>query len=121
LSSKWPACRRRDRGVVADHLRGDLRHDLGMTGLTLPGMIERALLELGQEELREPGARAGAHQREVVRDLRQRDGDDLERARELDEPSRAACASNGSAGGEIVEAVSREQVARTARRTRRAC
>ena len=32
-----------------------------------------------------PGARAGAHQREVAGDLRQRDGEHLQRAGELDE------------------------------------
>src|SRR5439155_18621864 len=44
-----------------------------------------ALLELGQIDLRETGARAGAHEAEVVRDLRQADGERLQRARDLDE------------------------------------
>ena len=50
----------------------------GMTGLTLPGHDRRALLQLGQEQLADAGARARAHQREVVGDLRERDRDDLE-------------------------------------------
>ena len=76
----------RDRRVVADHLRRDLRHDLGDDRVDLAGHDRGALLELGQEDLGEPGARPGAHEAEVVRDLRQRDGDRLERARGLDEP-----------------------------------
>ena len=75
----------RDRGVVADHLRRDLRDDLGDDRVDLAGHDRRALLQLGQEELGEPGARAGAQEAEVVRDLRQGDGDDLERAGGLDE------------------------------------
>src|ERR671919_382554 len=45
----------------------------GITGLTLPGMID------------EPSARPGAHQDEVVGDLGERHGHDLERAVQLDE------------------------------------
>ena len=75
----------RDRGVVPDHLRGDLRDDLGDDRVHLAGHDRAALLELGQEDLGEAGARPGAHQAKVVRDLRERDGDDLERARRLDE------------------------------------
>ena len=56
-----------------------------MTGLTLPGHDRAALLELRQEDLGEARTRAGAHEAEVVRDLRQRDRDRLERARRLDE------------------------------------
>ena len=75
----------RDRGVVADHLRGDLQHDLRDHRVDLARHDRRALLQLGQEDLADAGARAGAHQREVVGDLGQRDGDDLQRARQLDE------------------------------------
>ena len=51
----------------------------GMTGFTF--RHDRApLLELGKEDLGQPRAGARAHQSEVVGDLRQRDGDDLERA-----------------------------------------
>ena len=43
----------------------------------LAGHDRAALLQLGQGDLGEAGARAGAHQADVVRDLRQGDGDDL--------------------------------------------
>ena len=56
-----------------------------MTGFTLPGMIELPFWSSGRRDLREAGARARAHEPEVVRDLRQRDRDGLERARGLDE------------------------------------
>ena len=56
-----------------------------MTGLTLPGHDRRALLELGQEDLRQAGARAGAEEAQVVRDLRQADRERLQRAGGLDE------------------------------------
>ena len=75
----------RDRGVVADHLRGDLQHDLREHRVDLAGHDRGALLQLGQEQLADAGARAGAHQREVVGDLGQRDRDDLQRAGELDQ------------------------------------
>ena len=57
----------------------------GITGLTLPGMIELPFWSSGQEDLAEAGARARPHQPQVVGDLRQRDGDDLQRAGGLDE------------------------------------
>ena len=75
----------RDRGVVADHLRADLQHDLGDHRVDLARHDRGALLQLGQEDLADAGARAGAHQREVVGDLGQRDGDHLQRARQLDQ------------------------------------
>ena len=74
-----------DRRVVADHLSGDLRDDLGDDRVDLPGHDRAALLELRQEDLGEARTRAGAHQADVVRDLRQRDGDRLQRAGSLDE------------------------------------
>ena len=40
-----------------------------MTGLTLPGMIEEPLQELGQEQLGQPGPRARPHPADVVGDL----------------------------------------------------
>ena len=75
----------RDRGVVADHLRGDLRDDLADHRVDLAGHDRGALLQLRQDQLAEPGARPGAHPADVVRDLRERGGDDLERARGLDQ------------------------------------
>ena len=56
-----------------------------MTGLTLPGMIELPFWSSGRRDLGEPRARARAHEADVVRDLRQRDGDGLERAGGLDQ------------------------------------
>ena len=86
FSSKLPCVPAdRDRGVVADHLRGDLQHDLRDHRVDLARHDRGALLQLGQEQLADPGARAGAHQRQVVRDLRQRDGQHLERAGQLDQ------------------------------------
>ena len=75
----------RDRRVVADHLGADLQDDLRDDRVDLAGHDRGALLELRQEQLADPGARAGAHQREIVGDLRQRHRDDLQRAAELDE------------------------------------
>ena len=74
-----------DRGVVADDLRGHLEDDLGHDRVDLAGHDRRALLQLGQEDLADAGARARAHERDVLRDLGQRHGDDLQRARQLDE------------------------------------
>src|SRR5439155_22966494 len=74
-----------DRGVVPDDLRGYLGDDFRHDGVDLPWHDRAALLQLGQEDLREAGSRARAHQAQVVRDLRQRDGNDLERAGGLDE------------------------------------
>ena len=74
-----------DRLVIPDHLRRHLRDDLGNDRIHLAGHDRAALLELGQEDLCESGPRAGAHQPQVVRDLRQADGDHLERSGGLDE------------------------------------
>ena len=76
----------RDRRIVADHLSRHLRDDLWDDRVHLARHDRRALLELGQEDLREPGARPGAEETKVVGDLRQADGDGLERAGGLDEP-----------------------------------
>jgi hypothetical protein len=75
----------RDGRVVADHLRRDLRHDLGDDRVYLAGHDRAALLQLGERNLRKAGTRAGAHQPQVVGDLRERDGNGLERARRFDE------------------------------------
>ena len=57
----------------------------GRTGLTLPGMIEEPFWSFGQEDLADPGARARAHEREVVGDLGQRHRDHLQRTGQLDQ------------------------------------
>ena len=57
----------------------------GMTGLTLPGMIDEPFWSSGSCSSTEPGARARAHQHQVVGDLGQRHGHDLERAVQLDQ------------------------------------
>ena len=48
-------------------------------------MIEEPFWSSGRRSSAEPGAGARAHQRDVVGDLDQRDGDHLQRARELDQ------------------------------------
>ena len=87
LSSKWPCM---PPIVIAVSLpitcAATCVTTSGMTGFTLPGMIELPFWSSGSADLGEPGARAGAHEADVVRDLRQRDGDHLERARRLDDP-----------------------------------
>ena len=75
----------RDRRVVSDHLGRDLADDLGDDRVHLAGHDRRALLELGDEDLGQAGARARSHPADVVGDLGQRDGDGLQRARRLDE------------------------------------
>ena len=86
LSSNWPCMPPIVIAVsLPIDLRGDLQDDLGDDRVDLAGHDRRALLQLGQEQLADAGARAGAHQREVVGDLGQRDGDDLQRAGQLDE------------------------------------
>ena len=86
LSSKWPCM---PPTVIAASLpitcAATCVTTSGMTGFTLPGMIELPFCSSGQEDLGEAGARAGAQEAQVVRDLRQRDGDGLQRARRLDE------------------------------------
>ena len=88
----------RDGGVVADDLGGDLDDDLGNDRVDLAGHDRRALLQLGQEDLAETGARPRAHQPEVVGDLRQRDGNGLERARQLDQRIARALSLEGVGG-----------------------
>ena len=107
LSSKLP-CEPADgdRHVVADHLRADLEHDLGDHRVDLAGHDRGALLELGQEELADARARAGAHQRQVVGDLGQRDRDHLQRARELDQRVAVALRLERILGGADLEPVS---------------
>ena len=94
----------------------------GMTGLTLPGMIELPFWSSGQEDLGEAGARAGAHEAEVVGDLRQRDGDGLQRARGLDERVARGLRLERIGGREDRQAgVGRERARGRARRTPGAC
>ena len=76
----------RDRGVVADHLRAHLHDGLGEHRVHLAGHDRRAGLQVGQEDLAEPGARSGAHPAQVVGDLDQADGDRAQLARRLDQP-----------------------------------
>ena len=68
-----------DATRAADHLGADLDHDLGDDGVDLAGHDRGALLQLRQPKLGEAGAGAGAHQREIVGDLREGDGNDLQR------------------------------------------
>ena len=57
----------------------------GSTGLTLPGMIDDARLQVGQLDLAQPGGRAGAHPAQVVADLEQADGDAAQLPGRLDQ------------------------------------
>ena len=104
----------RDRRVVADHLRRHLAHHLGDHRVDLAGHDRAALLQLRDEDLGQPRPRSRAHPAQVVRDLRQRHGDDPSaRADASTSPSRLACASNGSAGGRISRPVSADSRSRT--------
>ena len=60
----------------------------GITGLTLPGMIEDPAWTGGQIDLAEAGARARGQQPQVVADLGQLHGAPLEHAGQLHEGAR---------------------------------
>ncbi len=73
LSSKLPwLTGDLDGRVVAEHLHATIVIASDWVGFTLPGMIERAGLVLGQHELADPGARSRPEPADVVRDLHQR-------------------------------------------------
>ncbi len=76
----------RDRGVVADHLRGHLRDRLGDHRVDLARHDRAARLQVRQLDLAETGQRARAHPPDVVGDLGQRDRDRAQRAGRLDQP-----------------------------------
>ena len=57
----------------------------GMTGLTLPGMIDEPGCRSGMLQLAEPGVRARAHPAQVVADLGERHGDGAQGTGCLDE------------------------------------
>ncbi len=75
----------RDRGVVADHLRGHLRNCFGENGIHLAGHDRATRLQVGQLNLGQAGQRARAHPADVVGDLGQRHGDGAQRTGRLDE------------------------------------
>lgn len=75
----------RDGGVVAHDLRGDHGEGLALGGVDLAGHDGRSGLVLGERELAEAAAGAGAEVADVVGDLHERDGDDVEGARGLDD------------------------------------
>ena len=106
----------RDCRVVADHLRGHLR-DLGDDRVHLPGHDRAALLELGKHDLGETGSRARARRRSFA--IFVNETATVFNAPEAStSPSRAACASNGSAGGAMVSPVSSPRSRRTLRELR---
>ena len=93
----------RDRGVVAEHLRRDLRDRLGHHRVHLARHDRRSRLQIGDEDLGEPGARTAAHPPDVVGDLHERDRVRAQHARELDE--RVA----GALRGEVVARLGERQ------------
>src|SRR4029079_5356235 len=110
----------RDRPVVPDHLRGDLRHDLGDHRVHLAGHDRAALLQLGQHDLgqtrtmarRGPGQALSAGPAGGPEPMKRMSfaifvsetASTLSAPEASTIPSRAACDSNGSAGGEISRA-----------------
>ena len=58
----------------------------GMTGLTLPGMIDEPGCRSGIAISPRPGVRAGAHPAQVVADLGEADRDGAQRTGQLDQP-----------------------------------
>ena len=111
-----------DRRVVADHLRADLQHDLRDHRVDLARHDRGALLQLGQEQLADAGARAGAHHRQVVGDLGQRDRD-RPSARPTARRARRGCpAPRTGPRARARRARGRRRAARApSRRTRGAC
>lgn len=75
----------RDGHVVAHDLRGDHRQGLALGGVHLSGHDARSRLVLGQAQLAESTAGSRAEEANVVRDLHERDGEDVERTRGLDD------------------------------------
>ena len=99
----------------------DHRHRLGLRRVHLARHDRRAGLVLGQDELADPGARAGAEPADVVRDLHQRRGERRERAAHEHDASWAASAANlfgAVTNGRPVDV--RDLRAHTRRRTPRA-
>ena len=57
----------------------------GITGFTLPGMIDEPFCRAGSVISPSPGARAARHPTQVVADLGERNGEDLQRTRQRDD------------------------------------
>src|SRR6476469_2821070 len=76
--------RRRDGGVVADHLGTHHEGGLGHDRVDLAGHDARPRLQVGQADLAQARPRTGAHPAQVVADLGEADGDDLGAAAEPD-------------------------------------
>ncbi len=68
------------RGVVAEHLRADLGQRLALGRVDLAGHDRGAGLVLGQRQLAEAGARAGAEQADVAGDLVEAGREGVQRA-----------------------------------------
>jgi len=85
LSSKCLHAADRDRRVVADHLRGDLEHDLRNDGVDLPRLIDEPFWSRAGRAPPIPARGPEPISAKILRDLRGANGDDLERARQLDE------------------------------------
>ena len=103
----------RDRGVVADHLRADLAATSGITGLTLPGMIDEPFCSSGRKISPRPARGPEPIQRRSLEILVSDTATVFSAPDAATRPSRLACASNGSAGGRISRPVSATSRART--------
>ena len=94
FSSKLPCVPgERDGGVVADHLGGDLSTTSGITGFTLPGMIDEPGWSAGRGSSASPARGPRSHQHEVLRDLGQRHRETLQCPVQLHQAVADACAS----------------------------
>jgi hypothetical protein len=102
-----------DGGVVADDLRGHLEDNLGITGLTLPGMIDEPFCSSGRKISPMP-ARGPEPMRAMSCAILVSDTATTFSAPDSStSASRLACASNGSAGGSIFSLVWRVSSRRT--------
>lgn len=74
-----------DRSLVPHHLRRDHRHGLALRGVHLARHDAASRLVLREADLAEPAARARAQEADVVGDLHQRAGHDVQLAVRLGE------------------------------------
>ena len=85
----------------------------GMTGLTFPGMIDEPFCSSGRNSSASPARGPEPIQRMSFAILVSETATSLQALDASTRPSRAPCASNGSAGGLMVRPVSADRRART--------